>query len=61
MNSVGHSVVDPDPRHFVNLDPHPDPHPHQTKIGIRIRIRINLQIDDNPNTSLFEHFFKGLS
>ncbi len=24
--------MDPDPRHFVNLDPHPDPHsdPHQS-------------------------------
>jgi hypothetical protein len=33
------SVVDPDPDHFVNLDPHVDPHPHQIKIGIRIRIK----------------------
>jgi hypothetical protein len=24
------SVVDPDPHHFGNLDPHPDPYPHQT-------------------------------
>ncbi len=23
------SVVDPDPHHFGNLDPHPDLHPHK--------------------------------
>jgi hypothetical protein len=23
------SVVDPDPHHFGNLDPHPEPDPHQ--------------------------------
>jgi hypothetical protein len=34
------SVVDPDPHHFGNLDPHPDP--HQIKIRIRIRIRIKV-------------------
>ncbi len=30
------SVVDPDPHHFGNLDPHP----HQIKIRIRIRIKV---------------------
>jgi hypothetical protein len=34
------SVVDPDPHHFGNLDPHPDPHPHQIKTRIRIRMHI---------------------
>ncbi len=32
------SVVDPDPDHFGNLDPHP----HQLKISIRIPIRIKV-------------------
>ncbi len=43
-----HSVVDPDPRirirmdphHFGNLDPHPGPHPHYSKIAIRIHIKV---------------------
>ncbi len=51
------SVVDPDPHHFGNLDPHQidklDPDPHQFA-------------DDMPkctvwNMSLFGHFFTGLS
>ncbi len=32
------SLVDPDPHHFGNLEPHPDPHPHQIKIRIRIKV-----------------------
>jgi hypothetical protein len=41
--SLNISVVDPDPLHFGNLDPHPDPHshpdpdPHQLKIRIRLK------------------------
>jgi hypothetical protein len=61
------SVVDPDPHHFGNLDPHP----HQIKIRIRIhikvtswirnRIRINLQMTSQNVwiMSLFYHFFQG--
>jgi hypothetical protein len=45
------SVVDPDPHHLGNLDPHPDPHQHQ----IKIRIRINLHMTNQNlwNMSLF--------
>jgi hypothetical protein len=63
------SVVDSDPHHFGNLDP------HRIKIRIRIRIKVIRWIrnqisdphqfaDEKPNiwnTSLFKHFFKGLS
>jgi hypothetical protein len=59
-------VVDLDPHHFGNLDPHP----HQIKIRIRIRssikviswirIRIILQMKSRNvrNMSLFEHCFR---
>jgi hypothetical protein len=53
------SVVDPDPRHLGNLDPHP----HQIKIRMRIkviswirnqfRIRINLQMTSQNVWILF--------
>jgi hypothetical protein len=68
------SVVDTDPHHFDNLDPHLDPDSHQIKIRIktqirikviswiRNRIRIDLQTNQKVwNRSLFEHFVKGWS
>jgi hypothetical protein len=48
---VFYSVVDPDPHHFGNLDPHPDPHPHK----IRIRIRINIyKLDPEPDPDPYQ-------
>jgi hypothetical protein len=38
------NVVDPDPHHFGNLDPHPDPHPHQIKIRIK-----KYKLDPDPH------------
>ncbi len=40
----GSSVVDPDPHHFGNLDPHRDPHQHKIKIRIRLRIPIRIKV-----------------
>ncbi len=48
------SVVDPDPHHFGNLDPHPDPHTHQIKFRIRIRIKIyKLHQEPDPDPHQF--------
>jgi hypothetical protein len=67
------SVVDPDPDHFGNLDPHPDPHPHQIKIRILIKIyKLDPELDPDPHQFAdvkpkcmeYEpilHFFKGFS
>jgi hypothetical protein len=43
-------VVDPDPHHFDNLDPHPEPHLHQIKIRIRIKI---YKLDPYPDPHQF--------
>ncbi len=47
------SVVDPDPYHFGNLDPHPDPHPHQIKIRIRTKIIYKLDPEPDPDPHQF--------
>jgi hypothetical protein len=50
LNVVVHSVVDPDPHYFGNLDPDP----YQIKIRIRIRIRIKIyKLDPEPDLHQF--------
>jgi hypothetical protein len=43
-------VLDPDPDHIDNLDPHPDPHLHQIKIRIRIKMyTLDPESDPDPH------------